>query len=785
MLGKKSKIEILNNAENHGAIIGENHGTININTGIDADLLEQVLRSELLKKLGLGKELFQNFRDCRGFVFSITHAMPNIEPEQTSCMDVTLLPLLKAVLGAGKYSEFSIADFVNQLDGIHKDNNILQLVKRRWGALGKLFAGNREQAIEELGQIYNDYESNKAVPNIPNWLKINVLIDIRNLTDLLRQAEKFFDVQDRIKASHEDIHFPALDRFDSITNSQLISWYIKETSASPYSIRLGGGTDTTEISNSIFKSFVTSAYFGSLTHLWQVNIKIKEVLFFLNKKWHDGNLFCDYLRACFIGWDVKDKNALQNVFREHFSLLTFQNVREIWCNISLNPHSDTRILKYKLIALSYLGNYMDEETFKEAANECFVLINIYVELKNPLLDIQSSVLDFIKQNIQRLNTDKVIETVFKDFATNPSYMSTMSVGSVFYANFGSINNDSFGLLYDFIESSKDYWNRNVEYLSIRLRLAIDDNRKTMLDKLINKVNPTFYKGDYLFNVNRDLESAEHAISGLLLQMDAIQKEKVKKGESITINYHIPFGMLRDIIVALDCSPSSEQIERICSAIGKALCEHYNLETKICALEVLCILWIKDKNVSITQKANEFVSSNNAKQARSISGEWVSTSIFIGLFNTMLGNTTPLEYSFILSKINHLSVSARVRFFNYIHFVCTNISFTQDSGLLIILLRLLIDSIASQESDIRHYSIKALSKIGASCLDIGDMTIELMYEEYIGLENSINRSYIIDGMTKINKSHPLTAKVLDEAKRGYDFELSLLTDKPQYKTVEAK
>ena len=783
MLGKKSKVEIQNNNDNRGTIVGVNEGTINhgLNEQKTADLFRQILKEEkgdvLLKELGLGKALFQDFRDCKGLIFGILQAVSYNEPGHTSCMDNTLMPLLKAVIGAGKYSEFIVADFASKLDIVHKDEDVLNFIKCRWNAIDKLFSGNREEAVQLLEQIYSNHESSKS---IPDWLKVNVLIDIRNLTDVWRQSEKFFNVQDKIAANREDVHFPALDRFDNIANSQLVSWYMKETSTSPYSITLGGGTRTTEIADSIFKSFVASAFFGSITHLWQVSTKLKKVLFFLNSKWHDGNFFADYLQACFSSWDDNDKNVLQNIFREHFSLLTFQDVRGIWSNMDTTPYSDTRRVAYKLTAMKYIGNYMNNETFAEATDDCFGLISAYVESNNSLLDIQSAVVDFIQHNIQRLDINKAVQIIFKDFAAKPDYMATMTIKAIVHANFGGISDENFGLLSDFIESSKDYWNPTVEYFSVRLRFTVDSSRHVVLDELVAKIRPTFYRGEYLFNINQNMESAEHIINKLLLMADSVQKEKEITGVAITSNDHLPFDGLRNVIAALDNSLSHEQIEKICLSITRALCDHYSLETKACALEVLSILWIKHKSVTITQVAQQTVFCEHIIQARGTSVEWISLNIFQGLFKTFSGNLNPLEYSFVLSEINHLPVSVRVRFFRYVNFICTHISFAQDSGLLIVLLRLLIDGITSQERDIRYYSIRALSRIGASCSYIGDMAIELMHKEYIGLENSVNKSYIIDGMAKIDKSHPLTAKILDEAKRGNDFELSLLADRPTYK-----
>ena len=783
MLGRKSKIEIQNNSENHGAIIGENHGTVNV--GLDeqgtADLLGQQLRDffgDPLRELGLSRELFQDFHDCKRLIFSITQAVQYDESTQSSCMDGVLLPLLKAVLGMGKYSEFELTDFLSKLDTVHKNNDVLNFVKYRWRALEKLFAGKREQAISDLNQIYSNYETSKTVPE---WLKVNVLIDIRNLTNMWRESEKYFEVQNKIKASHEDVHFPALDRFDSVANSYLVSWYMKETSASPYSVTYGGGTRTTEVSDSIFKSFVASAFFGSITHLWQVNTKIKKVLFFLNTKWHDGDLFSDYLRACFVGWDNEDKNILQNVFREHFSLITFDKVREIWCNMDFASYSETVAIVYKLTAMQYLGNYMDDLTFTEASEGCFGLINAYVKTGKPLFDIQNAVFEFVQQNIQRVDVDKAIEVIFKDFAANPDYMSTLSIGPVFYANFANISDDSFELLCNFIRNSKAHWNSRVEYFAARLRLSIESSRYAVLDELINEVSPTFYVGGYSYNFVQNSKSAENIINEQLLFAVAIQKEKALTGVAMTSNDHIPFDALRNILTTMGDSLSNVQVEKICFAIEKGLLDHYGLETKVCALEVLSILCIKHKDESVTHLANQLMFRNEVIKARGNSGEWVSMSVFFGLFKAFSGNITPLEFTFILSEVNHLPVSMKVRFFRYIDFICKHISFTQDSGLMLILLQLLIEGISSPERDVRHYSIKALTKIGVNNLNVGNMVIELMYKEYAGLENSVNKSYIIDGMAKINKSHELTVKILNDTKLGNNYELSLLTDRPQYKS----
>ena len=723
--------------------------------------LEDIREGLSLEKFQLDKQFFCGFMECRKLIFDITSTLlPAYDKEtQSSPLDILLFPLLKNLLGMGPFSDFNLQEFAINLREVHNHADILNVTKCRWDAINLLYKGKRTETIAALNTTYSACENNK---NVPQWIKASILIDIRNLYSFFEDEEEYMQVQNEISTNSESVHFPTLDRFERNMYSGLVNWHTNDSTKSIYSNELTNGIGMYRVSEAILNAFITAAFYGSITHLWEVNLMLKKALFFINCKYKDRNSFVNYYKSCLISWESVDKRSFENIFIEHFYLLSQEDIKTVFSNLQTLPllHKE---LSSKLIAMRFTGNYMNGETFNEALADCLKLISEYSKNKRSLYYVETVIVDFVKYNVQRIPISTSVKLILSQLKSSPEHMSRITISALFNANFSEIDDDSYSLLTHFIASTVNCWNKNIEYLSVMIRMSLSELRHENFDELIKRVAPLFYRGNYSFNIAPNPLPSE-VINDYLERISTLSKSK-EKTRMISSSDSIDFAELFNTLAILNSQLDSATLSKAASELEKSiLASFYDFNIKVLSIETLSLLYLKYSSESAENVARELFMNKSTIPDTNRFFNGIPLDVFVDFLGVIIDQITPIDFAFALLDVKRLRMAGQIRFYEMLSSVAIHWNFSQKQNEIFTnLVFFLLDGVASDIHDIRHYSIRALLGLAQAnpTSTLKERTLTLLHEIY-DFESPANKTFIIDGMSKIDSSSALTIDVLQKA-----------------------
>jgi len=752
----------------------QHQATMESNKEIQEDLvrIEKLIRDSqkgiALEELQLDKKLFIGLIECRKLIFDVTATLISsvVKTEESSILDVLLCPLLRTLLGDGTFPGFNLDEYTGCLDDVHKNVDILDVVKCRWSAIQLLYAGKRTEAIATLNATYSVYGNKETVPQ---WIKASILIDIRNLHSFSKEYNERRGVQNKISAGSENVHFPTLDRFERSTYSGLVDWYINDASKSIYSNELRNGTGMYEASEAILSSFITAAYYGSITHLWEVNLMLKKTLFFINCKYKDSKCFASYLKSCLISWENADKHSLENIFIEHFYLLSQEEIKAVFNSLCALPLLDRR-LSSKLTAMRYMGSYMDDGFFEEALADCLQLIGNYSANNKSLFLMETDIVDFVKYSIRRIPIDVSVRLILEELNSSPEHISRITISALNNADFSEVNDKSYFLLTNFIADTVGCWNKNVEYLSVAIRMSLNKNRHKDFDELIKRIAPLFYAGKYSFNIAPNSSPSDALLNDYVERISALSKSKEKTG-LISSSDFADFAELFNALAIIKTPLDSEMLSNMASELEKSiLASSYDFDTKVISIEILSLLHMKFKSEAAESVAKIiFKKKGDIPQASRFFSS-APLDAFVDFLGVITNQIPAIDYAFALLDVKKLRVAEQVKFYEMLSSVAIHwdISWNQNETFAI-LVRFILDGIASDVHDIRHYSIRTLLGLAQANITsaLKGRTLTLLHEIY-DFDSPANKTFIIDGMSKIDSRSPLTIDVLEKARTDINY-----------------
>ena len=749
-----AEITLANSPASQSLIPADNSLTLEY---FDQRMKELTTSIEYPVSAGLSKENFKNFRKCKEFLCQIVGGRLRDNNETTSEADEVLLPLLRTFIGEGTIEEFYMPKFVTILESVHKKTpNVLCAVKLRWEAIVKIFEDDKAGCDDLLETILVKYEK------VPPWFKANILIDIRNQIDFQEGRDKFFDVQEKIMKSPEGVHFPILDRYNS---SAYFAFLEKPTQR---------GVDATGVVEGIFGAFLAAAYYGSITHMRQINSTIKRILYLMNKEYMNGDIFQKYLQAC-IHWDEShDVKILADEFKVHFSLLSHDAAKTIWESIKRLSSSDKQ-LHLKLTIIRFIGDYMDDSTFEAAKNDIFSSLKKQQKLK--LANMSLSVRSFIKATAFRLDVNEVIGIMFsypKNFINDFITFNTLQ-----NINFFGLSDEAFSKIIDFIYDVRNTWGNDktnaIENFTLTIRGSIAEKHFERLDCAVKSTFPEFYEQLYSCYAKKDVAAAKLSIPVFLDEISkTVQKREDEKCEIVSSSGDcVPLQIIYSILTTHKNFLSSEEITKITEqAIRVLLTTRYNSDAKIWALELILLLWAKYEDEAICT----VISYQDEIVSKSLhDGFYPNSSIspFVNfLENAVSENLDAINFTIELSYIKTLDKSTQVKFRAFVDRACSFLNFTKiNNKFTVLLFQFIVDGINSENHDIRHFSVRAMAKIGRNKQSLSSNALSCLHDVYVNHESAENKTHILDGMYKIDSEDALTLELLERAKIDSNYHVS--------------
>ena len=699
--------------------------------------------------------------------------------EDTSDLDNIFLPLLKSVIGDGDFSKFDVELMLNLLPSVHSNEELVDVVKMRWEAIVCYYRGDKNNCVVALKKAYNLASEYKT---IPLWLINDIRIDIRNIVDLWnKDDESGKDAQEQLTLSNEDVHFPLLDRFNNTINSNFVDSYQRMEWESSYTISLGDTNKTCETFGAMFKKFMTAVFYGSITHLALINIDLKRALFNINLQYAHGIYFRHYIRACIMKWEGNvDEKALSNTFQERFSLITHQDAALVWESTKYIPLESNK-LNGKFIALRYIGNYLDDATFENALSEC---LNLWVKLRE---GNESSVFSlghaekFLEENAHRMDADAVIKLVFEDLGRHINYICRAFSKALYNVDYSKISKSTLDFFLKTLATINDDSLPQLHNLLIVVRKKIVSAFYAEFDAYVKQTFPDFFSNHYVFEIYDNVDSVYDFIDS---KMKIAKERNEVQTDDFRMGYlNDPLLTIRNIISVTKHDLNNEMLFDLISVIKDTI-EHpqQSATTKVFAIELLTLLSLKYRTDAINDYGKSLF-----ERVDSITGlgdgffdihSNISLKIYLTTLGCLLGLIPDSNLTTTLAIINGFKKKEQTEFAAYIF----KISYQLDDApvsdhMLRLIYQYALSNTCSDSNVVRHYAIRSLPFLTKKLKDAHYSEFVIMrFYEMFEYETVSNKSYLMDGLRKIDINSSVTIKTFYKASMDSNFHIRKLAKK---------
>lgn len=712
-------------------------------------------------------EGFKETKACLYHRFGYDYGEKPLKDEKSNKIDLDVLKFLKALIGDTSYSSLKNKEIKQFFENVNipEYNKFIEAIMIRWEAINLFYCDELSNCVNKLIEA-----EQKAIElELPNWFINDILLDIRNLSEVfvLPIEEKAREAQKKLNNSVEIVQYPVIDRYSVNFRETITKRYEKNMVKSPYTVTFGD--DITSLIENIFDIFITAFYYGSLTHLRITNNRIKELLFCMNTKYKDSIYFKNYLKAAIITLS-EEKEAIRDLFSSHFSIITNEDAEEIWKtanNISIEKYC----FRGEIIALNFIGNFMDDNVFRDAEETIIKQINDCSVGDEKFWQLDEYLINFIRKCSIRLDANKWIPMIIKLEEEKKAFDNGNNVQALLNIGYKNVNKETSQILLNWIYKNineETFNDANFQNLILGFRTDAVGVDFQELDKTIAEKQLKFNEIWYLRNILPETEiNYNEIIETFISDIEKIEFNSNK----ISGNDGVELIDLKRVIE--DCSISQisdETVNKLIDLVRNILDKKYHMNIKAYAIDVFLVLVCKFER-SIENKEMLF------RMLEYTEKEVDDRTSFIFMIsrsaNSLNFNICIIKY--ILNMIKMEEMFSQLAFVAYgekkdiieaLKSIGIIVKYwpNKNKENLVCFFQFILSNIYSEVSDIRHFAMKAL-------VDLTDVYGEISYKHLFDLydnANEVNKTHLLSSLFKKGISNRYVDEIIKKAFEDNNF-----------------
>mgnify|MGYP004576037427 CR=1 FL=1 len=464
-----------------------------------------------------------------------------------------------------------------------------RLIEQRWQAIHLYFCGLKCEAIDELEKAL-EFARHSSVES---WILDDLLIDLRNIQiEYDMNNPQRWKYQESLNESGREIVYPIVDRAVSDALKGLESNRIKKgiENYSSYTI----GENVLHFFDPLCKAFAAAACFGSLTHLSQIAVRMRDIVYFLCTTNKGANLNAALLMLTIaIGRPGDAQGVLQA-----FSAIRFDS----------DPGSAKRVFDF-CAGYSCLnrGSYALFEAFGELScyfseADCALATARFIKrAEDEIASIDAhpgcpkAIFGAMHRSSDRLSLDWMIGYVSRSLALDSSLWVGDSLRFLAGCNchFDQLGDASFSGLLEALSSIADSSNSVIDSSLIcdalqNIGLSVEGTRRERIDAVAKELTDKEYDR---YQACIALDSGDDAVVEMIENaVDRIRELNKTQG----VSGHFVFGTsdtLRAsrLLSTMKQPPLQAGIALYGACLGTLASPTYDIRGKIDACEALCSL----------------------------------------------------------------------------------------------------------------------------------------------------------------------------------------------------
>lgn len=705
----------------------------------------------------LNKQLYNGFDLTKKSLSNIIYSHDR-EISETSELDKVCQELLNIIIGKESIKSFDFNLLERELCNIHEEY-LINFIKIRINAIKAYYNNNIEECLMFLNSAYEESVSNDS---IPNWLANDVLIDMKNTSNLLDETKSQFTIDNKaqslLKGNKESVYYPVLDRFDAGAYKDILNKSLSSSIESPYTTSFGG-LDT--IFDKIASAYVISVLFGSLTHILITRERIIDTLSNLCLVYNDHSIYIELIKQLVICQKDKDIEKISRAYNHTTDIINSHDIEKFIIALNSIPISHKRIIS-KLIIFEHFGYYLSDQQYENISNELIEEIGNWINDNSRIFNLSSYIFKALKANVRRLDNNQILNIVMGIFKRGLKRWYDDALKLIQALDLSSLTNDM--LIIELIKQllelvSHEELRKNCYSLPETI-IYVRKNSNIMteeIDQCVKDNMEQFFNNDYSLEVFSF--DSEGSIKHICRYVQIIHNQNEEQGKNGT--YHgwggNPYQTIKNIIKYDKPELSWDNMELIISTIEETVySKKQTITAKVDAIQLLIFL----KNNTIYKKELYQIFKKCLELQAEIlcgyeDGFFNKDTIQTLKFNMLMlkvcfGEQSDNDLLSFLSTFSQQNNYEIIKSLECIEVLLYNIDFDLlDINTLTILSQYVIGMSSHKETDARYYSVRILFLlIKSSYSESAMMQLSRMMDNdnYIIKANILNR---IDVLQEIN------------------------------------
>jgi len=564
--------------------------------------------------------------------------LQSFKEKESNDFDEELSRFLKTVFYKAAFNDGNFKQLTDKIIEIQPDS-LTKLLSLRFSAIKHYYKGDFSEALLQLQLALTETIENES---IPNWLSLDVAIDIRNIIGIINELNSQFSIdnigQKFIDENPEALYYPQIDRLVSSYQSNLLKHYFEIRYSSPYTVNLGG---IDSLFTPVVQTFCVAFSNGSLIHILMTKKYTTEILFALSSLYNDHDFKAELIRESIINRDKSKLETIDRAYEIGSEMINATDANEIMNSLNNIECVPYRMMS-KYLALTYLGYYFDDESYKKHSAELLEYTRQWINDKNRIFNFGDYIYKYLKGNYYRINNDQTIELVLLVFDSGLSrwydncmrIMQELDFSMVSPENQKHIMNMFISVIGDKENHSRISWNNAV--IAFATSASIDIEK---LETALKKHVPDFYENEFCLEL---LPNSSHDLRRFIEKnVESAKKENETQGVEGKYSGYAsnPLETIKNIISLAEIHLDDEIIYKI-AEVSVDTMEHQKqlASAKSRATELLIVLhylypdkscWVEIQKILI-EKATIF-----------------THGIEMGLFDKYTNNNLRFAYDLLL------------------------------------------------------------------------------------------------------------------------------------------
>lgn len=489
---------------------------------------------------------------------------------------------------------------------------IRKVISGRFQAIELVSKGKIQESIEVLSQTL---EKEGKVGTVPEWVKGDILIDLRNLTNLVNNESKDLtyknEWQDVLTERENPIYYPVLDRCQNSVNEAIIDLYARDYRQSPYTVNLGGADSAID---QILDAFSIASHFGSITQLAYVRKRLYQYLVALCFRYREHSMFIVSIEQMLLSGEFKELQQFYSAYGETTENIVSDDVDRICKCVHRIPFRIRKVMA-EIYVTRLFGYYFSDDAFSVWWQELKAEVKVLLEDSFALHIWVNPFLESIDGIQYRIGIDDIYDLiqVFYNKKCGAWIDSIFKIINTVDLSRGTKEQKVW--LVSFLESClSDEWTRqNAHALTkavLVVRNQVGKEGFEVIDRQLKKYFESFYNDVYLLELSiHDKDTEWKYVKRFIRDIDERNTNQGKDGmySGYSIN---PYVSISNIIRLEGYSLDSNKLKVVLDSIRGTLdSETQTIDAKCEAISLLITIQMNQPRNKQIESLVEYIKDN--------------------------------------------------------------------------------------------------------------------------------------------------------------------------------